>query len=82
MAAHGGPAFEKGERLQLQFLQLVFRDDQARSGRVVLLRGVARRDGAVLHDGLELRERLHAGIGAHAFVAREDAADRPSSAAR
>ena len=63
------PTREEGQRLQAERGQAVFGHHQAGRGGIVLLRGIAGRHDAVLHDGLELAQGLQIGVGAHAFVA-------------
>src|SRR5690606_16666394 len=72
LAARRRPSHQVAHRLQAQRLGALLAHHQARGGRVVLLRGVAGRDDAVLHDGPELRQCLDGGVGTHALVARDD----------
>ncbi|EKT78236.1 hypothetical protein WSS_A33145 [Rhodococcus opacus M213] len=51
---------------------MVFGDDEACGGGVVLLTGVASGDGAIGYDGAEPRELFGSGVTADALVVVED----------
>ena len=75
VAARCAPAVEPQDRFEAEFLDLVFRHHETGGGGIVLLAGIARRDDRILValavDGAQSAERLHAGIGAEAFVLGE-----------
>ena len=72
IAARRSPADEIAHRLEAEFFELVFGDHEAGGRRIVLLAGVARRHHAALLDRAQRAQRLHRGVGAIAFVMRED----------
>ena len=68
-----GEGVEAGPRPQAQCVRLLLAHDEHGGGAVGDLRGVPRRDLAVLLEGgLELGQRLDRGVGADALVGGED----------
>ena len=72
VAAGRGPAHEKAERLQAERFQLVLGNHQTGRGGIVLLAGIAGRNGPAFNERLQLAHALQAGIGANALILVEN----------